>query len=90
MTAKDSKYAATPLAWAAEKGHEESLRLLLNRGAEIEAKDMFSRTPLSYVAGKGYRSIIALLLKKVPRLRRSIYGAKHHFGGLIEWIRWLR
>ena len=35
---KDS-YGRTPLSWAAEKGHEAVVKLLLEKGAELEAKD---------------------------------------------------
>ena len=29
----------TPLSWAAENGHEATVRLLLDKGADFEAKD---------------------------------------------------
>jgi hypothetical protein len=36
----------TPLSWAAQQGHEAVVKLLLEKGAEIEAKDDDGRTPL--------------------------------------------
>ncbi|RYP70200.1 hypothetical protein DL771_005587 [Monosporascus sp. 5C6A] len=54
----------TPLSWAAEKGHKEIVQLLLDKGAEIDAKDSNSRTPLSWAAEKGHKEIVQLLLDK--------------------------
>ena len=45
----DSKdtYGQTPLLWAARNGHEAVVKLLLEKGAELETKDdTFSGTPL--------------------------------------------
>jgi ankyrin repeat protein len=37
----------TPLSWAAEKGHEEIVRLLLKTGTVyVNSKDQFGWTPL--------------------------------------------
>ena len=36
----------TPLHWAAEKGHPEMAVLLLNYGADLEARNTRGRTPL--------------------------------------------
>ena len=32
-------YGRTPLSWAAENGHEAVVKLLLEKGAELESKD---------------------------------------------------
>ena len=40
VNSKDEKYGQTPLLWAAEKGHEAVVRLLVDTGkADINAKD---------------------------------------------------
>jgi hypothetical protein len=41
---KDS-YGQTPLSWAAGNGHEAVVKLLLEKGAELETKDDNGRTP---------------------------------------------
>jgi ankyrin repeat protein len=32
-------YNRSPLSWAAEKGHEAVVKLLLEKGAELESRD---------------------------------------------------
>ncbi|KAJ4387255.1 hypothetical protein N0V93_007844 [Gnomoniopsis smithogilvyi] len=54
----------TALSWAARNGHEAAVKLLFEKGAEIEAKDTSSRTALSWAAGDGHEAIVKLLLKK--------------------------
>ncbi|SCO87659.1 uncharacterized protein FRV6_11786 [Fusarium oxysporum] len=57
--AKDKTYL-----WAAEKEHEAVVRLLLYRGAHIEAADKMGWTPLSYAAENGHEAIVWLLLDR--------------------------
>jgi len=52
------------LTWAAEGGHEAVVRLLLEKGADIEAKDEFEETALIKAAEYGYEAIVRLLLEK--------------------------
>ena len=41
------------------------MKLLLQKGAELETKDKFyGRTPLSYAAEKGHEAVVKLLLQK--------------------------
>ncbi|KAM6512088.1 hypothetical protein FALCPG4_017074 [Fusarium falciforme] len=52
----------TPLSYAAEKGRETVVRLLLDRGAHIEAADkMWGRTPLWWAAANGHEAVVQLL-----------------------------
>jgi hypothetical protein len=53
---KDS-YGQTPLSWAVKNGHEAVVKLLVDKGAELEA-------PLLWAAEKGRKAIMKLLLKK--------------------------
>jgi ankyrin repeat protein len=41
-------YGRTPLSYAAGNGHEAVVKLLLEKGAELETKDLIYQTPLSY------------------------------------------
>ncbi|KAH8744168.1 ankyrin repeat-containing domain protein, partial [Hyaloscypha finlandica] len=52
----------TPLSWAAQSGHEGIVKLLLEKGADVEAKDSVSRTPLLYAAKNGNKTTAQLLL----------------------------
>jgi hypothetical protein len=50
---------------AAAKGHEEVVKLLLKKDAELETKDEgYGRTPLLYAARNGHESVVKLLLEK--------------------------
>ena len=53
----------TPLAVAAEEGHELVVKLLLEAGAKIEATDNDRVTPLHRAVGKGHEAVIELLAK---------------------------
>jgi hypothetical protein len=54
----------TPLSWAAENGHEAVVKLLLEKGADLESKDNNGRTPLSWAAENGHEAVVKLLLEK--------------------------
>jgi ankyrin repeat protein len=54
----------TALMWVAEFGHETVVRLLLEKGAGIEAKDKHGETALIKAAESGYEAVIQLLLEK--------------------------
>ena len=55
----------TPLSWAAENGNEIMVKLLLEKGAEVNVKDTeCGQTPLSLAARRGHEAVAKLLLKK--------------------------
>jgi ankyrin repeat protein len=49
------------LSWATERGHEAVVKLLLDRGAELEAKDSDDPTPLSWAVKRGHKTVVKLL-----------------------------
>lgn len=51
--AKDSDYGQTPLLLATRSGHEAVVKLPLDKGVDVEAKDDYGRTSLSWAAEKG-------------------------------------
>ncbi|KAI9773365.1 MAG: hypothetical protein M1840_007580 [Geoglossum simile] len=57
-------YGRTPLLWAAEKGHEAVVKLLLaTEKVDVDSKDgTWGRTPLSWAAEKGHEAVVKLLL----------------------------
>ena len=55
----------TLLSFAAGEGHDDIVRLLLEKGAEIEVKDWnYHYTPLSGAAMNGHEAVVKLLLEK--------------------------
>lgn len=63
IDSKDREYGRSALSWASKNGHETIVRILLENGADVEARDGASRTALSYAAEKGYEGIERLLCK---------------------------
>ena len=56
-------FGQTPLLRAADAGHTKSVRMLLNKGANIKHADNESRTSLSLAAVNGHKVVAKLLLK---------------------------
>ncbi|OAP55332.1 hypothetical protein AYL99_10305 [Fonsecaea erecta] len=54
----------TPLSWAAGRGHSATVKILLEKGANLECKDKHNETPLSWAAKRGHKEMLRLLLKK--------------------------
>jgi ankyrin repeat protein len=76
----------TALLYAARKGHDAVVKLLMNSGANIDSKDAkWCRTPLSYAAENGHSAIVQLLLDKRADIesRDSCYNSTP-----ILWAAW--
>ncbi|KAH6982502.1 ankyrin repeat-containing domain protein [Ilyonectria destructans] len=59
---KDAR-GKTPLIWAAQRGHYESVQVLLaHEGVDPNIRDQVGRTALSWAAGKGHDNVLELLL----------------------------
>jgi len=52
----------TPIMWAVAGGHFEITQLLIEKGADIHAKDKFGWTALVYAVWNGHSKIAAMLL----------------------------
>jgi hypothetical protein len=63
VNVKDDEYGETPLHCAAYNGHVEIARLLLQNGAEVNAKDNHGHTPLQDAAFQGHVNILHLLVE---------------------------
>src|SRR5207302_1796321 len=64
------------LSWAAENGHEAVVKLLIEKGAELESKYNYGQTPLLWAAENGHKAVVKLLLEKGAELepRDKNYG----------------
>jgi len=54
----------TPLHWAARNGHTDLARLLIEKGALVNARDNCQQTPLHFVARNGHTHLASLLIEK--------------------------
>ena len=61
---KHDRDGRTALLWAARRGHEAVVRLLLENGADMNALDMYGETALVGAAEQGHETIVRLLLEK--------------------------
>ncbi|KAF5539776.1 nucleoside phosphorylase domain-containing protein [Fusarium napiforme] len=62
LNARDS-HGRTALSYAAEKGHERVVKLLLDKvGLDVDSNDKGDRTPLWWAAMRGHEAIVKLLL----------------------------
>ena len=56
------------LLLAAGKGHEAVVKLLLEKGAELETKDkIYGQTPLLWAAENGHEAVVKLLEKSAEK-----------------------
>jgi hypothetical protein len=68
VNVKDDVSGWTPLHYAADEGHIEIAGLLLQNGAEVNAKDRWDRTPLHLAAYNGHVDILHLLVENGANL----------------------
>src|SRR5206468_3141228 len=59
-------FGASPLLCAATTGSEETVRLLLAKGASTQATDWKGDTPLTWARRRGETRIVRLLREAVP------------------------
>ena len=59
-----SAFGTTPLHWAAQYGHAELVKLLLDRGANPDSKCIVGRTPLHRTAEYGHTDLVKLLMDR--------------------------
>ncbi|PGH35704.1 hypothetical protein GX50_01417 [[Emmonsia] crescens] len=71
---KDS-YGRTPLFWAATRGHEDVVKLLLDHGVNINSKDRSKLTALHIAVTGEHKDVVSLLLKRSARIEdKASYG----------------
>lgn len=52
-----------PLHYACDQGHDVVVALLLDEGANVNARDDMKKTPLHLAAAQGHSAVVQLLLK---------------------------
>jgi ankyrin repeat protein len=63
-----TQYGATALSYAADKGHTAVVKVLLDHGADPNAKDTFyNATPIVWASSRGHAEVVKLLLEKGAR-----------------------
>ena len=62
VNAKDAWDGSTPLHICAEEGRSDVAKILIENGADIEAKDDSFETPLYRASFAGYKNVIEVLL----------------------------
>ncbi|KAJ4864350.1 ankyrin repeats (3 copies) domain-containing protein [Trichoderma breve] len=78
-----AKYGRIPLLSAARRGHEETVKFLLECGADPNAHDADGTTPLAQAAEKGHAEIVRLLLESGAKLERGKGGGRRHKDALF-------
>ncbi|KAK6514351.1 hypothetical protein TWF506_008747 [Arthrobotrys conoides] len=69
---KESGWGRTPLSWATAHGNETVAKLLLESGANIEAKDDYNYTPLLLAVQYRREALVRLLTKRGANLEVQI------------------
>ncbi len=69
--ALEAEAEALGIILAARYGHENIVRLLLDRGVDVDQQDELGNTPLIAVAGEGHTSILRLLLERGANVHLS-------------------
>ena len=62
VDATDTKYRNTALHWAAYRSHLDVVKLLVNVGANVDARNKFGSTPLFWAARRGSTEIGQILV----------------------------
>lgn len=65
---KYQSHGQTPVAWAAEWGRDTVVRLLVESGADLEAKDLSGWVPLHWAAQRGHEAAVRLLAENVANI----------------------
>jgi ankyrin repeat protein len=81
----------TLLHGAASVGDVEMVRLLLDQGAEVDAKDGFGKTPLLHAAACGHANrlpLVSLLLERGADVNTKDVGGRTALHIVMMWSNW--
>ena len=65
--------------WQQQNGHDEVVRVLLEKGADFNAKNIDGATPLHLAAENGHGEAVECCWKREQILTRKITMAQHHY-----------
>ncbi|CAI7620936.1 unnamed protein product [Penicillium pancosmium] len=65
--------SGSPLLWAVYHTLTGTLKLLIDRGAEIESRDGFGETPLAIASRLGHEGMVRLLLEKGAQVDKKTF-----------------
>lgn len=68
VDARDPKYGATALIYAAQEGHTDVVKLMLDKGADVNAKSKIDQTALMQAAYYKRYDTVKLLLQRGAKL----------------------
>ncbi|MCP4573888.1 MAG: hypothetical protein GY838_16135 [bacterium] len=78
-------YGRTPLLWVARETNDVPMaRLLLERGAQVDAGDRFDATPLALASWRGFRVLVDLFLDAGADVHATDNLGYHMFGNAVE------
>jgi ankyrin repeat protein len=65
MANSSDSYSRTPLFWAANNGHEATVKLIMEReDVDANARSQIGETPLMVAAYRGHKDVVELLIKR--------------------------
>ncbi|MCS5632022.1 MAG: ankyrin repeat domain-containing protein [Pirellulaceae bacterium] len=76
VDARDEVYAGTPLHFAAFRGRKEVAELLINEGADVNAKNQADATPLDKAIEKNRDETVSLLRKHGGKTGEELKGGE--------------
>jgi hypothetical protein len=77
-TGSNISSADTPLMVATEKGQEESIRVLIYAGANINQQDKYGNTALMRAVQESYVNCVRLLINSNANLHQENYSTSHN------------
>ncbi|KAI0973695.1 ankyrin repeat protein [Xylaria arbuscula] len=72
-TSRKDSFGRTPLFWAATRGHRDVVELLLEHGANVNAKDRGKMTALHAAVTGEHKDVVSLLLDRSARIEDKAY-----------------
>lgn len=74
LTEARSSNGQTPLSWSARTGQDAIVKLLLEKEADVNFRDVYQRTPLSWAAKNGHETVAMLLGNGADVNSKDNYG----------------